>query len=110
MQLPRTGESSSATRPDREAQLSLFGSADRRACRDASDRVPAWSPDSAKIAFSSNEGTDQTRPTNNEDNNRSPDWTSDGPNSEIYVMNVDGTGLTRLTNNPTFDSGWPTCH
>jgi Tol biopolymer transport system component len=40
-----------------------------------------WSPDGSQIAFVSNR---------------------DG-NSEIYVMNSDGTGLTRLTDNPDDD-------
>ena len=41
------------------------------------DMSPSWSPDGNKITFYSNR---------------------DG-NSEIYVMNADGTGQTRLTNN-----------
>jgi Tol biopolymer transport system component len=41
----------------------------------------AWSPDGTKIAFSS---------------------ARDG-NLEIYVMNVDGTGIVRLTDNPAHD-------
>ena len=40
--------------------------------------MPTWSPDGSKIAFHS---------------------TRDG-NNEIYVMNADGSGQTRLTNNP----------
>src|SRR5439155_1178444 len=43
---------------------------------------PAWSPDGTKIAFHSDR---------------------DG-NFEIYVMNSDGSGVTRLTNN--YDSDW----
>jgi Tol biopolymer transport system component len=45
------------------------------------DSLPAWSPDGAKIAFQS---------------------LRDG-NSEIYVMNPDGSGQTNLTNNPAKD-------
>ena len=41
------------------------------------DFSPAWSPDGGKIAFGS--------------------WRDYPP--EIYVMNADGTGQTRLTNN-----------
>ena len=46
--------------------------------RTSTDVHPAWSPDGAKIAFTS---------------------TRDG-NSEIYVMNADGTGVVNLTNQP----------
>jgi Tol biopolymer transport system component len=44
--------------------------------------VTSWSPDSSKIAFSS---------------------TRDG-NTEIYLMDVDGRALIRLTNNPASDA------
>jgi TolB protein len=43
--------------------------------------LPAWSPDGSKLAFSS---------------------TRDG-NPEIYIVNRDGSGLRRLTNNPSID-------
>jgi TolB protein len=43
--------------------------------------LPAWSPDGSKLAFTSNR---------------------DG-NSEIYVVNRDGSGMRRLTNNPAID-------
>ena len=46
------------------------------------DALPAWSPDGTKIAFNSNRTTGDT---------------------EIYVMNADGFGQTRITNSPTFD-------
>jgi Tol biopolymer transport system component len=46
------------------------------------DEYPAWSPDGTKIAFHSY---------------RDGNW-------EIYVMNADGTGQTRLTNNPREDT------
>jgi TolB protein len=45
-------------------------------------RDPAWSPDGRKIAFVS----DRTG------------------NSEVYVMNADGTGQRNLTRNPAFDA------
>ncbi len=43
--------------------------------------LPAWSPDGSRLAFTSNR---------------------DG-NSEIYVINRDGSGLRRLTNHPSID-------
>jgi TolB protein len=43
--------------------------------------LPAWSPDGTRLAFTSNR---------------------DG-NSEIYVINRDGSGLRRLTNHPNID-------
>ena len=47
--------------------------------------APAWSPDGARIAFT---GTD---------------WVFD---SEIYTMNADGTGVTRLTDDGGRDAAW----
>jgi dipeptidyl aminopeptidase/acylaminoacyl peptidase len=47
----------------------------------ARDEDPAWSPDGARLAFTSGR---------------------DG-NSEIYTMNADGTGLARLTTNSSSD-------
>ncbi|MCH7838355.1 MAG: PD40 domain-containing protein, partial [Chloroflexi bacterium] len=44
-------------------------------------RYPSWSPDGTVIAFTSER---------------------DG-NSEIYIMNADGSGQTRLTNHPADD-------
>jgi len=49
------------------------------------DTAPAWSPDGGKIAFMSD---------------RDGNW-------EIYVINVDGSGLLRLTDNSS-DDGLPT--
>jgi hypothetical protein len=57
-------------------------------------------------------GTNPTRLTNNFGNDILPDWSPDGSmlafhserdgNAKIYVMNADGSGQTRLTNNPAF--------
>jgi Tol biopolymer transport system component len=49
------------------------------------DVTPAWSPDGAKIAYASNR---------------------DGypSNYEIYVMNADGTNITRITNHPAHEA------
>jgi Tol biopolymer transport system component len=52
---------------------------------------PAWSPDGRKIAFS----TYRDEPN--------PDSCLNPCNSEIYVMNADGSNQTRLTNDPSFD-------
>jgi TolB protein len=48
----------------------------------AGDREPTWSPDGAKIAYTSFRGSSR----------------------EIFVMNADGTGQTNLTNNRSSDS------
>ncbi len=48
----------------------------------------AWSPDGTRLALYSNRGKGL------------------GINGEIWVMNRDGSGLTVLSNHPTFD-GWP---
>lgn len=52
----------------------------------------AWSPDGRRIAFVSGDYSKPDVPAF---------W-----NEEIYVMNADGTGLTRLTNDPAYD-GFP---
>jgi Tol biopolymer transport system component len=107
-----------------------------------------WSPDGTKIVFVSlrhekdlskcpyfnnpcnseiyvmnADGSNQTRLTNNPGEDSEPDWSPDGKyvafvsyrdepnfkkckfscNSEIYIVGVNGEGLTRLTNNQTYD-------
>lgn len=89
--------------------------------------TPAWAPDGRALAYTSYargypdiavsylfQGT-LTRPatTANSANNYLPAWSPDGSriafmssrdgNSEIYVVNVDGTGVRRLTNHPAQD-------
>jgi len=58
----------------------------------ATNWAPSWHPDGKRIIFSSN----------------MDDWREDikkyGHNFELYLINIDGTGLTRLTNNTVFDS------
>lgn len=56
------------------------------------DWRPAWSPDGQKIAFFSF---------------RDAYGTTDPGNSEIYVMNSDGSSQTRITYNPTIDTNRP---
>lgn len=85
------------------------------------DGAPAWSADGAKLAFSSVYGTQvmnadgsgrysvTTNPFDQE-----PTWSPDGTriaftrevggdNDEIHVVNVDGTGLTNISNHPDAD-------
>jgi Tol biopolymer transport system component len=52
--------------------------------RTGNDFDPAWSPDGRRIAFAHEPGGN----TN---------WDAVGPDSQIWVMNADGTGRTRLT-------------
>jgi TolB protein len=58
----------------------------------ATNFAPSWHPDGKRIIFSSNKD----------------DWRADikqyGHNFELYLINLDGTGLERLTYNTTFDS------
>jgi TolB protein len=65
--------------------LSFITTGERKMPADGSPQkqnyLPAWSPDGSKLAFTSNR---------------------DG-NPEIYVMNRDGSGLRRMTNNPAVD-------
>jgi TolB protein len=112
--------------------MNADGSAERNLSRSpGADWGPAWAPEGENIAFNSDRGdsglmqfllrradNSATRST------RSiyfeyPSWSPDGQrvafmsptpygtdNYEIYVMNVDGSGLRRLTNSPGPD-GWP---
>lgn len=58
----------------------------------ATNWAPSWHPDGKRIIFSSN----------------MDDWHEDikkfGHNFELYLININGTGLERLTFNNTFDS------
>jgi len=80
---------------------------------------PVWSPDGQKIAFVSGQGIYLINPDGSAltqlsgGADRDPQWSPDGHkiafssyrngSSEIYLMNADGSGQTRLTNNPTSD-------
>jgi Tol biopolymer transport system component len=58
----------------------------------ATNFAPSWHPDGNRIIFASN----------------MDDWHADirlyGHNFELYLINVDGTGLERITHNNVFDS------
>ncbi len=90
---------------------------------DSSEVYPSWSPDGKKIYFLKQEnskfylyvmnsdGTGQTKVTTEAIYNFSyaisPDgtkvaFTGDDGDKEIYVVNVDGSGLVNLTNNNTY--------
>ena len=90
--------------------------------------TPAWSPDGARIAVSTNvTGGEYSIHTMNPDgtaitslgvNGGSPSWSPDGAriayqaridnNTDIYAMNADGSGVTRLTDHAEtdFDPAW----
>jgi TolB protein len=84
----------------------------------------SWSPDSQKLVFAANgeiyvirpDGTEQTNLTSSSDLNASrPTWSPDGGRilfsaliegaPDLFVMNVDGSGLRNLTNHPAADEG-----
>jgi Tol biopolymer transport system component len=98
----------------------------------ALDQMPSWSPDGTQITFMSArdgnpevyimnaDGTNQTRLTNTPAIDARPSWSretgkivftsgrdfstpSTNPKFEIYVMNSNGTGATRLTSNNLYD-------
>jgi Tol biopolymer transport system component len=71
--------------------MNADGSGQRRLSDQASFGAPDWSPDGRKIAFvSSRQG---------------PPWCTwqRGCDTEIYVMNADGSGQRNLTQNPAHD-------
>ncbi|HYU38275.1 MAG TPA: tetratricopeptide repeat protein, partial [Acidimicrobiia bacterium] len=104
------------------------GSDQRRlTVHDGIDNQPAWSPDGKRIAFSRGlvtgvdvfvmnaDGSEQKRVTHLTDTDLGgglgPTWSPDGTRiafqsyvqPDIYVINVDGTGLRNLTNHPARD-------
>ncbi len=73
--------------------MDIDGSNKKRIIRNgATNWAPSWHPDGKRIIFSSNRD----------------DWREDikqyGHNFELYMINIDGTGLERITYNTVFDS------
>jgi len=92
---------------------------------------PAWSPDSKKIAISSEkdglaqiyvanaDGSGMTRLTDDSDRDLAPIWSPDGTkiaftrqdmtdgSCAIYLMNADGSGQTKLTQAPPRCGAYP---
>jgi len=66
------------------------GSSNRGLTLNKLDNNPSWSPDGTKIAFDSNRFDDRFDET---------DYGADNRDYEIYVVNTDGSDVTRLTNN-----------
>ena len=81
---------------DRDENLEIYvmnadGSMQTRlTTHEADDEWPSMSPDGTQIVFISNR----------DEPNRGSCMLTGGCNSDVYVINTDGTGLTRLTDSP----------
>jgi WD40-like Beta Propeller Repeat len=90
-------------------------------------RLPAWSPDGSRIAYTHQgpdggsqifvmnaDGSGQTQLTSGDGFSLRPNWSPDGSrvafesvvdrNSDIFVMEADGSGVARLTSDPSHES------
>ena len=107
---------------DTEGRLTLMRSdgSGQRVLTPSPATEPQWSPDGSRIAFVFTglhvidaDGTDerQLAATATADMDWSPDgrqiaYSADvGSNRDVYVVNADGSGAARLTNDPAFDAG-----
>ena len=101
--------------------MNADGSAPTRVTHElTANNDPSWSPDGQQIVFNSTRGISVIAPDGSglthltTSTGRDPSWSPDGrrivfwrhvsaTNPEIFVMNADGSGETRLTTNAAFD-------